>query len=144
MKMQNKKIVLGAIAMVVALIAGCASIVGGGSTQQINISSNPEGAVIWQGKLKNKQVVDLVDTGLRTPTNITLPRRGAVVVLKKEGYQDTNLVLTQKVNGWFFGNIIIGGLIGSSIDISTGASMKFDPDNLFVEMQPAASTAAAE
>lgn len=137
--MKYRSIFLGMAAMVIAVIAGCASIVGGGSTQQVNISSNPEGAAIWQGKLKGKEVVGLADTGLKTPSNITIPRKGAVLVLKKEGYKDTNVVLTQKVNGWFFGNIIIGGLIGSSIDLSTGASMKFDPDNIFVEMQPAAA-----
>lgn len=142
--MKRKNILLAALAITVALIGGCASIVGGGSTQQINISSNPEGASIWQGKLKGKEVVGLVDTGLRTPANITIPRKNVVIVLKKESHQDTNVVLKQNINGWFFGNIIIGGLLGSSIDISTGASMKFDPDNIFVELQPIAAGTTSE
>lgn len=138
--MKHRNIFLGIIiATTIIFIGGCASIVGGGATQQVNIASNPEGAAIWQGRLKGKEVVDLVDTGLRTPTNITIPRKNVVLILKKDGYQDTNVVLKQTINGWFFGNIIIGGLLGSSIDISTGASMRFDPDNIFVELQPSAA-----
>lgn len=132
--MFKTRILLGLVGLAMLALAGCATLVGGGPTQEINISSAPEGAKIWTGKLKGKKVIELVDTGLTTPSNITIRRTGVVVVLKKEGYKDTNVVLTRNVNGWFFGNIIIGGLLGSSIDLSTGASQKFDPSNFFVDM----------
>lgn len=118
-----------------ALVVGCATIIGGGSTQVVNFDSNPKGAEIWIGQNKNGKVVDLVNTGEVTPHSMEIPRKNAVIVFKKEGYEDTNVVLTQSVNGWFFGNIIIGGLLGSSIDSSTGANMKYDPGHFFVELQ---------
>jgi len=118
-----------------AILVGCATIVGGGDQQTLNFDSNPKGASIFLGKMSKGTVVDLVDTGLTTPASIDVPRKNAVVILKKEGFKDTNVVMTQTMNGWFMGNIIIGGLIGSSIDSSTGAINKYDPDNFFLELE---------
>jgi hypothetical protein len=86
--------------------------------------------------VKKGEVVDLVDTGQVTPSMVVVPRRGAAVIVKKAGYKDTGVTLTRTVNGWFFGNIILGGLLGSSIDSSTGAINKYDKDAYFAEMQP--------
>jgi len=116
------------------LATGCATIIGGGGTQDLNFASNPAGAEIYMGKLSKGKVVGLVNTGQVTPYTLTVSRKNAVVILKKEGYQDTNIILKKTVNGWFFGNIIIGGLLGSSIDSSTGAINRYDSDNLFLEM----------
>ena len=121
--------------LVAAIVAGCATIVGGGNNQSISFDSSPQGASIFLGKVgKEGKVVDLVDTGLKTPAMLDVPRRNAVIILKKEGYKDTNVVMSKAVNGWFFGNIIIGGLIGMSVDLSTGAVNRYDPDNFFLEL----------
>ncbi len=125
---------LVALLLSIVVIAGCATIAGGGSTQTVNLDSNPQGAEIFLGTLKNSEVVDLVNTGLTTPNSLEIPRKNAVVILKKPGYKDTNVILEKSVNGWFFGNIIIGGFIGSSIDSSTGAVSKYDPDAIFLEL----------
>lgn len=125
--------------LVVSLgLLGCATIVGGGSTQEVNFDSNPAGAQIFVGRLVKGKVTDLVNTGKVTPHSLTIPRRNAVVILKKEGYEDTNVILKKTINGWVFGNIIIGGLLGMSIDSSTGAVNKYDPHNFLLELQPVA------
>ncbi len=146
--MFKKGLVFSCLGLFVLLLSSCATIVGGGPTQIIDVSSSPEGAQIWTAKIVKKkgggtEVVEMMDTGMVTPAKVTIARKNAVIILKKEGYQDTNVVMVKKMNGWFWGNILIGGLIGSSIDLSTGASMKFDPNNFFVEMQPIAGGAAS-
>lgn len=119
----------------VILISGCASIVGGGSTQSIHIDSQPQGAKIFIGKLVDGKPAELVDSGLKTPTFVEVKRRDTVIVLKQDGYPDIQVPLKTTVNGWFFGNFILGGLLGSSIDSSTGAINEYDPGNYFVEMK---------
>lgn len=133
--MKNKIYSLITVGLLTIVITGCASIVGGGSTQEVNFDSNPAGAEIWMGQLEDEKVVNLVNSGNVTPSNVIVNRKNVVVILKKEGYEDTNVVMMKTMNGWFWGNIIIGGLLGSSIDSSTGAMHKFDPNNFFLEMK---------
>lgn len=119
----------------IILVSACATIVGGGATQELTIDSNPNGADIWVGNIVDGQVVNLTDSGQDTPGKVVVSRKDAVVIVKAEGYEDTNIILHKTVNGWVFGNIIIGGLIGMSVDSSTGAIHKYDPDNIFVELK---------
>lgn len=53
------------------------------------------------------------------------------VKFTKEGYEEKVIPLTCKVDGWYFGNIVFGGLIGFLIvDPATGAMYKFDTELL--------------
>src|SRR5262245_7788693 len=88
----------------VCLLAGCATIVGGGPNQTLSIDSNPKGASIFLGHLKNGEVVNLVDTGKVTPTMLAVPRKDGAIVLKMSGYKDGGVTMKKTVNGWFFGN----------------------------------------
>lgn len=64
-----------------------------------------------------------------TPITVTLKKgRGYfkpetyVVRFTKEGFQAREVVVRGEVNGWYFGNIIFGGLIGLlAVDPATGA-----------------------
>ncbi len=47
-----------------------------------------------------------------------------------EGYQPYEITLTKKSNGWVWGNIIFGGLIGLVVDASTGAMYKLTPEQV--------------
>ena len=40
------------------------------------------------------------------------------------------------MNPWFFGNIVIGGLLGSTTDGVSGAINEFSPDQYFVTLSP--------
>ena len=40
------------------------------------------------------------------------------------------------MDGWFWGNIIIGGLFGSTTDAVSGAVNKYSPDQYFVTLTP--------
>jgi hypothetical protein len=112
--------------MVLAL--GCASIMEG-KTQSVSFNSEPAGAQI---------LINGLPMGV-TPATITIKKSeydNANVLFKKEGYQDQQATLHTKVTGWFWGNIITGGLLGSGTDAISGAMWEYSPDKYFVTMPP--------
>lgn len=59
-----------------------------------------------------------------------------------EGYESKKINIECKLNGWYFGNILIGGLIGFLIvDPATGAMYKLDSEGITENLTkvPAAS-----
>ena len=111
----------------VLMLSGCASIFNG-KTQQVTVSSVPEGAI---ASVTNG-AGDKIHTGA-TPVTLTL-NRGAgyfksesyTIVLTKDGFAPKELKLTATVSGWFIGNILFGGLIGMlAVDPVTGAMYTF-------------------
>ncbi len=125
------------------LLIGCATITGG-TSQYITFLSNPEGAkVTLGGKLLG-----------RTPLNIYLTKKGRIIIplssieernrykerhrltFKKEGYKKLSMNMETKKNLMFWGNIIIGGLPGSTTDDMTGAYYEYSPDQYMVTLEP--------
>lgn len=88
---------------------------------------------ITENKHKLFKNYSLITTEKKTYDNVTLP---AVVKVKRhhldgqrikitsENYKFNDIVLTKTVNGMAFGNILIGGLIGWGIDLSTNCVSK--------------------
>lgn len=119
------------LACAVAALAssGCATIVAK-SSQEITIASVPEGAAV---KINNKSGA-AVHSG-NTPLTVTLKKgRGYfkaeryTVHIAKEGYQAHDITVEGEVNGWYFGNILFGGLIGLlAVDPATGAMYTLKP-----------------
>jgi hypothetical protein len=124
--------ILAARVAVLALCAfstGCATIIAR-SSQEMTITSVPEGASV---KINNKGGA-AVHSG-NTPMTVTLkkgrgyfkPERYTVVV-EKPGYQTFRVTVEGEVNGWYFGNILFGGLIGLlAVDPATGAMFTLRP-----------------
>jgi hypothetical protein len=110
------------------IASGCASIVDG-RRETVSFSSDPAGAhIIINGRAMGV-----------TPASLVLERSdydNANVVFKKEGYQDQHATIQTTINGWFFGNIITGGPLGSSTDAFSGAMWKFSPNAYFVSLPP--------
>ncbi|MFY7912743.1 MAG: hypothetical protein ACOVO2_24460 [Emticicia sp.] len=113
----------------------CASIIHGKS-QDVFISSQPKGAIIR---------VDDRDFG-QTPKVLGLPRMGRMdgepstkkeykITLSLEGYMPYETILQRKVDGWFFGNILVGGVIGIVIDAVTGSMYKLTPSQISAQMK---------
>ncbi len=115
------------------LANGCASIVHGGS-RTINLNSSPSGATATIRKADTGQAVH---TGT-TPLTVSLdPKRGFfkgqsyVVRFELDGYRSDEVVLTPQLSGWYFGNIVFGGLIGMLIvDPATGSMWNLSPEQL--------------
>jgi hypothetical protein len=123
------------VSLVVALAAasgGCATIVAK-SSQTITVSSVPEDAAV---RISNAEGV-AVHSG-NTPMTVTLKKgRGYfkpehyTVRINKEGFEPHEMKIDGAINGWYFGNILFGGLIGMlAVDPSTGAMYTLKPDKV--------------
>lgn len=107
-------------------LAGCASIVSG-RTQEVSFASNPEGVTVTvNGRILGK-----------TPLTINLQRQsGQSLIFSKDGYKTLSMELETSINGWFWGNIVLGGLIGSTTDGITGSVHKYAPSQYMVTLEP--------
>ncbi len=115
----------------VLFLTGCASIVGK-SVFPLTINSNPDGANISIQDEKGTKVF-----AGTTPSTVTLNAGEAYfhaksynITFSKPGYADQYAVVKASLSGWYFGNIIFGGLIGILIvDPITGKMWKL-PTNI--------------
>jgi len=120
--MRNK--IISCNLVLTLLLSSCATIMSG-SKQNVKFSSNPSTATIF---------IDEVEVG-KTPFEIKLLRKSEhTVMIKLDGYQTYETKLTKKLNGWFVGNILIGGLIGLIIDPITGAMYSLSPNQVNAQM----------
>lgn len=107
---------------------GCASIVSK-SQRPVTVTSSPSGAKVT---IKKSNGV-AIQTG-ETPLTVTLEtsngffqKASYTVEAQKAGYQTATSVFQAEVNGWYFGNILFGGIIGMLIvDPATGAMWKLE------------------
>lgn len=122
----TKKIAAMTALGVFSLCTGCASIVSD-SQYPVSITSTPDNAKFV---ITNKSGYT-IQQGV-TPSIVTL-QAGAgyfksgqyTIKVSKEGYADTTYTLTGSIDGWYWGNILLGGLIGMLIvDPATGAMYK--------------------
>lgn len=119
-----------AVAVFAAGTGGCATIVAK-SSQTVTVSSVPEDAAV---RISNASGA-AVHSG-NTPMTVTLKKgRGYFkpehysVRITKEGFQPHEMTIDGAINGWYFGNILFGGLIGMlAVDPSTGAMYTLKPD----------------
>ncbi|OHB88338.1 MAG: hypothetical protein A3E19_03775 [Planctomycetes bacterium RIFCSPHIGHO2_12_FULL_52_36] len=127
------------IVVCLLFLSGCASVMHG-STQDVGISSTPDGAHF---------AVSLADGGSSitegtTPRVVTLKRKHAYVVnFEKEGYESGSATLSNQLSGAVAGNILAGGLIGWAVDAHKGADRKLVPENIHVELKPQQATIPA-
>ncbi len=105
------------------IFSNCASIVSK-SAWPFTVDSDPAGARVV---IVNKKGMEIFRG--RTPAVLKLKsgssfftKESYVVSLASEGYETRKVNVECKINGWYFGNIIFGGLIGFLIvDPATGA-----------------------
>ena len=118
--------------IVAILLAGCLSLssvscatIVSGRMQQVPVITNPSGAIVTVGSMKQL-----------SPATFDLDRRMGVYVVKveKEGYESVEVTLKKGMNGWVFGNILLGGIIGIIVDIASGSASKFTPDEVEVNL----------
>jgi hypothetical protein len=107
---------------IVLLAAGCASITTG-TTQTIDISSSPDGAICTLTRAGAKLGT------ITTPGNLSIKRsRDSITVdCTKEGYEDARTIMNAQAEKATYGNAIFGGIIGMAVDNSTGANSRYDP-----------------
>ena len=120
------------LALMCILVTGCASIVDGGD-KTIRIDSNPSGAsfVVYDSRDKR------VGSGI-TPAEAGLKRNHGYftgekykLIFEAPGYYSGEMYVQSTLDGWYFGNLVFGGLIGFLIvDPATGDMYTLDPRKL--------------
>ena len=132
---------LGVVSLlsVAALTGGCASIVHGGS-RTVTITTQPAGA---KATITKSDTADAVHSGL-TPLTVSLePKRGYFkgqsysVRFELAGYKTEEVALRAELSGWYWGNLLFGGLIGMLVvDPVTGSMWNLSPDKLDRTLSP--------
>ena len=123
-----KGFICGCAVMGSALLHGCATIVAG-SSQELTFQTEPEGATVSvAGKALG-----------RTPLTTEVSRdKNLSLTFEKEGYKPYTTQLSTTLNGWFWGNIVFGGFLGSTTDGVSGSIHEYSPSQYFVTLSPAA------
>ncbi len=115
---------------ILAMTTSCASIVSD-SYYPVSFSSRPAGANITVASQHGHEIY--VGT---TPATVTLPAEAGFfskarykITIEKDGHAPRTFSLDASLDGWVFGNILFGGLIGLAIDAGTGSMWKL-PANM--------------
>ena len=113
------------LTVAVLLFTSCSSIVNG-SKQDVSIRATPADAKIYVNG-------ELTGTGA---TTIKLARgKSHVVEVKHDGYRTSRITTDKSLTGWFWGNLICGGIPGGAVDLITGAAYDIDPNNIVVTLE---------
>lgn len=110
------------------LLSGCASVISR-SSYPVYVRTSPPGANITITDKKGKEVYKG-----QSPATVVLKsgagyfsRAEYQVKLNYPGYSEKIVTLNYKLNGWYFGNILIGGVLGMLIvDPATGAMWRIE------------------
>lgn len=131
--MKLKTLLIAACAA--TLTTGCASIFSGGP-QDIGINSTPDGAAVTITDKRGTVVFNGT-----TPATAELARSDGffsaqryTVKIDKQGFGSETVELRSTANGWTFGNLLLGGVIGIVIDGATGAIFSYRPKDIDVTL----------
>jgi hypothetical protein len=127
-----REIAVAAVFGACTVLGGCASIVHGGP-RAIPVSSSPPGATVSIYDRSNK----LIQTST-TPFIAQLPVKAGYfkspnyrLEFEMPGHERAVAHIESSVSGWYFGNLLFGGLIGMLIvDPLTGAMYNLYPDKI--------------
>jgi hypothetical protein len=113
---------LALLAMLPALLAACSSVTEG-TSQTLTFESDPAGA---ECELRRGGMV-LGRTTTPGAVLVQKTRADIEVTCRKDGYQDSVVMVPFDMAASTFGNVLIGGGIGLIVDAASGASIKYNP-----------------
>lgn len=115
------------VSVMLSAITGCATIMTGGTNQGIRVGSSPAGARVF---------IDGRDSGI-TPIASAVDRRDPHEIrIELEGYKTYIMKMSPGMNGWYFGNFLIGGAPGMVVDLIDGAYVIEYPDSVNAVLVP--------
>ncbi len=115
-----KKLIL--VLMTASILSGCSSIVKG-SRQTINISTSTgkqAEAVITTSAGQQNVVLPQAVPVKTSSTDIT------VNIKETRCNNASTTVMQSRLHPWFWGNLIFGGILGSTTDAATGSMWSYD------------------
>jgi hypothetical protein len=123
-----KSLALALLLASAVLFTGCATIMQGGP-DHVQVVTNPPGASVY------------LDDALvgQTPTVVTLDREHSQGRIRVEatGYAPIVIQRSKHINGWFWANLCLGGVVGIVIDLATGDIKGFDNTPINAALTPA-------
>ncbi len=131
--MKNTLLISGMI----LLVSSCATIFGK-TDYPVNLTSSPKGAKVSIVNEEGTKIFEGV-----TPTQVVLrsgesyfDKKDYTLTFDKKGFAPRTLYVTGELNPWYFGNILLGGLIGMLIvDPITGAMFKIKQENINADLE---------
>lgn len=70
------------------------------------------------------------------PASVSLPRKNEYQLdVSLDGYETQTVAITRGTNGWIWGNLIFGWIVGFIIDFATGSAYKLEPSVVDVELE---------
>ena len=112
-----RRTILVTVLPLLMVLAGCATIIKG-TTQSISLKTPPaEGA---QCELKNAEGTWYVTTSGSVTVHKT--KTDLTVICTKAGFQDATATIPARFNGVTAGNILLGGIVGLTVDAASGAN----------------------
>ena len=136
---------LALVTILITMLSGCSSIISK-SDYAISINSTPDEAKFVVTNKAGQKV-----HGGTTPSTVTLKSSSGffsgetyTISFTKNGYTTKMHTITSDIDGWYFGNILFGGLIGMLIvDPATGAMYNL-PDRIEVSLDSNVSSTKPE
>lgn len=107
------------------LVTGCATIMNGDMVLLPVGTLPPQAKLIINGQQYLSPAMVLVPRG---KGNFTLH-------VEKEGYQSVDIPLKESIDGWVWGNILFGGIVGLVIDFASGRAYDIDPEEVNAPLQ---------
>lgn len=107
------------------LFSGCATLFGGGGSQQITINSKESKQVDightedGTNMLPNYQTVTV-------PNTITVLRENKDILIKSKDDNCKPVVVKKNTNSWFLGDVLALSLLSTTVDAVTGAMWEYD------------------
>ena len=128
--MKKVRLYIYAIASML-MFSSCATIITG-TTSKVTIDGDVNEPVTITTSFQTYEDVEL-------PQVVKISRKaidGQRIQIDSEHYKFKDVVLRKSINGWAWGNILIGGLIGLAIDLGTNAVSKPAIDSFNIKPIP--------
>lgn len=92
--------------------------------------------------LPTTATVTVTETGekVTTPGVLTFDNKNLAekytINIEKEGYKPASITLHRSMDGWLWGDIVFGGIIGLIVDFATGYAYDLDPEKIEQTLTP--------
>lgn len=127
-----KNLLIIACVLVSGILTGCASIVSG-HQQSVSVTTGPvKGAACSLENNKGKWYV------ASTPGSVVINRsyHDLNVECQKKGFAKANKTVPSSTKAMAFGNILFGGVVGTGVDVATGAAYNY-PQEIQIPIEKA-------
>ncbi len=130
--MKKQKVTsLLAMAVIAMVFVSCATIISGGNPK-ITIDGETPGPVTIYTEVDTYKDVLL-------PYVVQVNRHqldGQKIKIKSDSIDYQDIIIFKKVNGWAFGNILLGGVIGWGVDLITNCVSRPEKTRFLIEEKP--------